>query len=162
MLSLAVAGGALVWPAVALAGPPPGTWVPNVAVGTANDSLSGAPVAATSDTVRAQIQAYEALTLTTAPDTLVAAGANVTFAHRITDTGNVPLDARLDLANLAGDGFDLASLALWRDMDGDGRLSPADAPLTPGGRSRSPWANRRRCWSARRFPPTRPVRRRRG
>jgi hypothetical protein len=51
----------------------------------------------------------------------------------LTDTGNVPVDARLDLANLAGDGFDLTNLALWRDVDGDGRLSPPDQPLVPGG-----------------------------
>ncbi|MFI5371393.1 MAG: hypothetical protein ACHQ52_07515, partial [Candidatus Eisenbacteria bacterium] len=133
LLALAVTGVTLAWPAMVPAGPLPGTWVPNVAVGTADDSLSGSPLAATSDTVRAQIQAHEALTLTTAPDTLVTAGANVTFAHRITDTGNVSVDARLDLANFAGDGFDLASLALWRDVDDDGRVSPGDTPLVPGG-----------------------------
>ena len=107
--------------AVAAAGPsldgaglPPGTWVPNVAHGSATDSLTGTPIAAVSDTVRAAVQTYEALTLTDAPDTLVSPGATVVFAHRLTDTGNVPVDARLDLANLAGDGFDLTSLALWR------------------------------------------------
>ncbi len=114
------------------AAPAAGTAVPNVATGTATDSLSGAAIAARSDTVTAWVQALESLSLTHAPDTLLAGGATAVFAHRLTDDGNVAVQARLDLANLAGDDFDLGALALYRDVDGDGRLGAADTPLAPG------------------------------
>ena len=118
--------------APAHAGPVPGTWVPNVAFGTAIDSISGTPLAARSDTVRAEVQALESLALTTARDTLLGPGATAVFAHRLTDTGNVAVTTRLDLGNLAGDDFDLVAPGLWRDVDGDRRLSPADSPIAPG------------------------------
>ena len=115
----------------ARAGPPPGTPIDNFAVASARDT-SGAPVAFPSDTVRAMVQPWADLTLTPGRRVVTAAGTAVTLAHRLKNAGNVASDARLDLGNLAGDGYDLAALALWQDRNGNGAIDAGDLALAPG------------------------------
>ena len=125
----------LVWfmgGSMAMAGPAPGTAIDNFATGTALDSISGTPLTAISDTVHAYIPVFEALTLVPERGAGLAPGAAFVFAHRLTNAGNSTADERLDLFNLAGDGFDLTSLALVRDVDGDGQPSPGDLPWPSG------------------------------
>ncbi|HEV2106129.1 MAG TPA: hypothetical protein VGU27_10410, partial [Candidatus Eisenbacteria bacterium] len=124
---------ALLWAPLARAAPPAGTPIDNTARGTARDSLSGLPLAPVSNTVRAVVQPLEWVAL--APDRggLAAPGAAVTLAHRLWNRGNVATDVRLDAANLAGDGFDVAAIALAEDRDGSGTLTPGDVPIANGG-----------------------------
>jgi uncharacterized repeat protein (TIGR01451 family) len=117
----------------ALAGPPAGSAIVNVAAGAATDSITGGTIAAQSNAVVAVVGPLETLTLTPGRSISVAPGGSVTFPHRLANVGNVTTDVRLDLADLAGDGFDFTSLSLVRDLDGDGIASATDAPLISGG-----------------------------
>jgi uncharacterized repeat protein (TIGR01451 family) len=116
----------------AFAGPPPGTPIDNVANATAVDPVAG-PISAASNAVRAVVQPVERVTLDGPRVVSVAAGASGAFAHRVVNLGNVTSDVRLDVQNLAGDDFDLATLALFEDVDADGRRGPSDLPLAIGG-----------------------------
>jgi len=116
----------------ALAGPPPGTPIDNVANATAVDPIAGA-ISAASNAVRAVVQPAERVTIDGPRIVAVAAGASGAFAHRVVNLGNVASDVRLDVQNLSGDGFDLATLALFEDVDADGQRGPSDLPLAIGG-----------------------------
>jgi uncharacterized repeat protein (TIGR01451 family) len=127
MVGLAVFSGAH----SALAGPPAGTPIPNFATGSG--VVSGLPVQVRSDTVIAIVQALEQLTLAPPRSATAPPGTPVGFAHQLVNTGNVASDVRLDVANLAGDSFDLASFTLTLDTDGDGIADPGEPSVAIGG-----------------------------
>lgn len=118
---------------VAFAAPPAGTPVDNTAGGSGVESAGGVTLQPVSNTVRATVQPLEALALTRRAPLTARPGDAVSFAHRLRNRGNTPSDFRLDLANLGGDGFDLAALELRHDADGDGLPGPGDPPLAIGG-----------------------------
>jgi uncharacterized repeat protein (TIGR01451 family) len=115
----------------ALAAPPAGSAIDNQA--QANAALAAGPLSAASNLVRAIVQSLDAWTLARDRSDTLAAGGTATFPHRLTNGGNGPADARLDLVNLAGDDFDLAPLALIHDLDGDGAVDAGEPALAPGG-----------------------------
>lgn len=117
----------------AAAAPPAGTAIDNVATGDANDAVSGLPLAPRSNTVRAIVQPLEALTLVAPGAQTVPIGATATFAHRLTNLGNDSFEFRLDVANVPGDGFDLAGFALVHDRNGNGVADAGDTPVAIGG-----------------------------
>jgi len=113
------------------AAPPPGTAIDNTA--TATLVLAGGTLAQPSNTVRAVVQAAEALALFPDRGGTAPPGGSVTLAHRLVNTGNATTDIRLDASNLALDGFDAASFALVQDRDHDGRAGAGDTPVANGG-----------------------------
>src|SRR6267378_1791389 len=115
----------------AAAGPAPGTSIDNFAVANAVDSVSR-PVTLSSDTVRVVVQPWASLTLSPGRTIFARAGNSTALAHRLRNSGNVTLDARLDLGNLAGDDYDLAGLALFQDLNANGAVDPGDPALAPG------------------------------
>jgi uncharacterized repeat protein (TIGR01451 family) len=117
----------------ALAGPPAGTPIPNFVTGTGTNAVTGAQVQARSDTVIAIVQALEQLALAPPRAVTAAPGSPVSFAHRLTNPGNATSDVRLDATNLGGDGFDLATLTLTLDTDGDGVADPGEPAVANGG-----------------------------
>lgn len=128
-----LAGGALPGSRLAHAAPPAGTAIDNVAFGSGVHAPSGAPILFRSDTVRAVVTAVEALALVPPRGAVLAPGASGSFAHRLSNLGNVPVTVRLDLSNLLGDGFDLAATALTHDLDGDGVAEAGEPVVPPGG-----------------------------
>lgn len=119
--------------AAAGAAPPAGTAIDNQAQVGAADSASAGPLAATSNLVRAIVQGLDAWSLTGGRTDTLSAGAAVTLAHRLGNGGNGTADARLDLANLPGDDYDLAGLSLVHDLDGDGIADAGEPAIPPGG-----------------------------
>ena len=112
-LTIATFGGA------AFAAPPAGTPIGNQATATYVDATS-TTYTVTSNLVTTIVQQVASLTLT-APGTRTAApGAGVVFPHTLTNTGNGTDDFNLGWANLGGDNFDLAGLAIYADADGNG------------------------------------------
>lgn len=113
------------------AAPPAGTHIDNSALAVGSDA-GGGWLSQRSDTVEAIIQPWGSVTLT--PGTLVsgAAGASVHLPHRLTNPGNLDSNVRIDVGNLGGDAFDLASLTLIEDLDRSGTLTPGDVALAPG------------------------------
>ncbi|NOT35473.1 MAG: DUF11 domain-containing protein, partial [Candidatus Eisenbacteria bacterium] len=114
------------------AGPLPGTRITGIAIGHGLVEPALTPIAFESDSVVAIVSALEALELYPTHRAVLAGGATGAFAHRLRNSGNVAVTARLELANLAGDGYDLADLAMLRDLDRDGAVSAGDAPLVSG------------------------------
>jgi uncharacterized repeat protein (TIGR01451 family) len=115
------------------AGPIAGSAIVNQADGSGLDSLSGLGLADQSNVVRAIVQALDGLALVADRGVTAAPGSPVTFAHRLSNLGNYAEDYRLELANLGGDGFDLAGLALTQDRNGDGQVDAGDTPVALGG-----------------------------
>jgi large repetitive protein len=114
------------------ASPPPGTPIDNFALAAGIDSASGIGISLHSDTVRTVVQGVVTLSLTPGRASFATAGNAVTLPHVLRNTGNLTTDVRLDLGNLAGDGYDLASLSLVRDTNGNGVLDPGDVAISPG------------------------------
>jgi len=113
------------------AAPPAGTPIDNTATGTL--TFAGGPLTQPSNTVRAVVQAVEALALFPDGGGTAPPGGSVTLAHRLVNAGNATTDIRLDARNLALDGFDAASFALVQDRDHDGRVGAGDTPVANGG-----------------------------
>ncbi|MBI1798941.1 MAG: DUF11 domain-containing protein, partial [Candidatus Eisenbacteria bacterium] len=74
-----------------------------------------------------------ALTLSPGRTVSAGAGGSVTLPHVLLNAGNVASDVRLDLGNLAGDDYDLASIAIALDLNGNGALDPGDIAIPSGG-----------------------------
>lgn len=119
--------GVALFTVTAHAAPVAGTAIDNTASASRN---AGANVS--SNTVTAIVQALDALRLAPDRSATGSPGATVTFAHRLTNLGNAPVTVRVDLANLAGDAWDLASLAICRDLDHDGVCGGSDVVLPIG------------------------------
>jgi uncharacterized repeat protein (TIGR01451 family) len=115
----------------ALAAPPVGTPVDNSAGATALHPVSGL-ISLRSDTVRTFVQPIESLSLEASRSVTADPGDLVALAHRITNTGNTAASIRFDVANLAGDGFDVAALALSLDVNGDGVKGGGESFIAPG------------------------------
>jgi len=62
----------------------------------------------------------------------VSPGDQATFAHTLTNTGNVSETIALNFNPTTGDDFDLSSLRLFIDANGNGRLDPGEQELTNG------------------------------
>uniref|UniRef100_A0A832MLF5 DUF11 domain-containing protein n=1 Tax=Eiseniibacteriota bacterium TaxID=2212470 RepID=A0A832MLF5_UNCEI len=109
----------ILWSAAAHAAPPAGTPIGNQASASYLDA-SGTARTTTSNLVTTIVQQVASFTLTADGTRTAAPGAQVVFPHVLTNTGNGTDDFSLSPANLAGDDFDLAGLAVYADADGNG------------------------------------------
>ena len=127
-----LAGLALAAGTPAHAAPPAGTPIDNTASGTVTFAAGGS-LTQPSNSVRAVVQAAEALALYPDRGGMAPPGGGVTLAHRLVNRGNGSTDIRLDAGNLGLDGFDASSLALVQDRDHDGSAGAGDTPIANGG-----------------------------
>jgi len=113
-------------------GAPAGTAVSNRATATFVDA-TGTPARLDSNVVTAIVSAEESLAL--APDgaAVRSPGERFSFAHRLSNNGNVAFSATLSAANLGGDDGDALSLEATLDLDGDGRVDPGEPSIPEGG-----------------------------
>lgn len=99
--------------------PDAGTPIGNSASATYLDA-SNTSRTVTSNLVTTWVQQVGSFTLTADGTRPGAPGAQVSFPHTLTNTGNGRDRFNLALVNLAGDDFDLTGLAIYRDADGNG------------------------------------------
>ncbi len=127
LLALAIVGSV----AYAVA-PPANTSIGNQASATYTDA-SNTQRTATSNTVITIVQQVASFTLTTDGQAKPAApGGQVVFPHTLTNTGNGSDTFNLSVANNSGDNFDLSSLVLYADVNGDG-IPDNSTPITSTG-----------------------------
>lgn len=112
--------------------PPAGTSIGNQASATYTDA-SNTPRSTTSNVAITIVQQVASFTLTASQAKFSPAGAQVFYAHTLVNTGNGTDTFNLSVANNpAGDNFDLTSLALYEDANGDG-LPDNGTPITSTG-----------------------------
>ena len=125
----------------ALAAPVAGSVISNTAQVTFFDTDSGFNSRHTSNSVRAVVQALEAFTLTIDNSVSRPAGGLVSLPHRLSNTGNSTSTYAVSYSNLSGDDFDLQTLSLVWDRNGNGVADPGEptvanganfGPLAPG------------------------------
>jgi uncharacterized repeat protein (TIGR01451 family) len=114
VVTLAAWGGA-----PAQAAPPAGTPIGNQATATYVDATS-TTYTVTSNPVITIVQQVASFTLTANGSRTAAPGAQAVFPHVLTNTGNGTDTFALTATNLGGDNFDLTSLTLYVDADGNG------------------------------------------
>lgn len=131
LVALLVLGGL----AVAVPGraaPRAGTVIQNVAVAQFRDADSGVPVSLRSNVVEVSVAPVEGIDLADDRTLAVLAGSVVSFAHILTNTGNVETRYTLAFANLGGDDFELSNVALVLDANGNGLADPGETELGDG------------------------------
>jgi trimeric autotransporter adhesin len=118
--------------------PPAGTSIGNQASATYTDA-SNTPRSTTSNVAITIVQQVASFTLTSDGAKFAAPGGQVYYPHTVANTGNGTDTFNLSVANNAsGDNFDLTSLALYADANGDGlpdNATPISStgPLAAGG-----------------------------
>ena len=117
---------------LAHAAPLAGTILNNQAKATYFDTTNGFNAAIFSNTVSVTVQPLEALTLTANQTVLRAAKGKVALAHTLTNTGNVASTYVMSYANLAGDNYDVNSLALVLDLNSNGAADTTEPVLANG------------------------------
>ncbi|MCI0743821.1 MAG: hypothetical protein L0Y58_00295 [Verrucomicrobia subdivision 3 bacterium] len=116
---------------VGSAPPPAGTSIGNQASATYTDA-SNTPRSTTSNVAITIVQQVASFTLTADGARFAAPGGQVYYPHTVVNTGNGSDTFNLSVANSAGDNFDLNSLALYADANGDG-LPDNATPITTTG-----------------------------
>ena len=141
---------------VALAAPPAGTTIGNQATATYQDAASNT-YTVSSNSVTTIVQQVASLTLTADGVRVAAPGGQAVFPHVLTNTGNGPDAFSLAAVNQAGDDFDLTSLVLYVDADGNGVPDNFTPVTTTGCSLREPVTDSSRWapYRARRRPATR-------
>ena len=109
-----------------------GSVIENVARATYFDTDNGFHASITSNPVRVIVQPREALTLSNDNAVPRPAGGVVALAHRLTNTGNTSSSYVLAFANRSDDDFDLLSLTLVWDRNGNGAADPGEPALVSG------------------------------
>ena len=112
--------------------PPAGTSIGNQASATYTDA-SNTPRSTTSNIAITIVQQVASFTLTADGARFSPPGAQVVYPHTVVNTGNGTDTFNLTVVNnAAGDNFDLNSLALYVDANGDG-LPDNATPITTTG-----------------------------
>jgi uncharacterized repeat protein (TIGR01451 family) len=112
--------------------PPAGTSIGNQASATYTDA-SNTPRSTTSNVAITIVQQVASFTLTADGARFAAPGGQVYYPHTVLNTGNGIDTFNLSVANNAsGDNFDLTSLSLYADGNGDG-LPDNATPITTTG-----------------------------
>ena len=112
--------------------PPAGTSIGNQASATYTDA-SNTPRSTTSNVAITIVQQVASFTLTADGARFAAPGGQVFYPHTVLNTGNGIDTFNLSVANNAsGDNFDLTSLSLYADGNGDG-LPDNATPITTTG-----------------------------
>jgi uncharacterized repeat protein (TIGR01451 family) len=115
----------------AAASPPAaGIAITNTASGAYVDSTSGLHVRLTSNTVATDVQPFEALLLTSSQSLSGAPGAAFTFAHQLTNTGNVLTNYALALTESGS--VTPVGLQIIEDSNGNGVADPGEPVLASG------------------------------
>ncbi|RZU47727.1 putative repeat protein (TIGR01451 family) [Fluviicoccus keumensis] len=122
-LALSVAmvlGGVAALPGTAFAAAPnAGQSISNIATASYNDG-SGTPRSATSNPVSTTVLQVASFTLDATQSKYVTLGGQVVYPHTLTNTGNGTDTFLLNATNQAGDNFNLGTLAIYADADGNG------------------------------------------
>ncbi len=118
-------------PPVDSAAPAAGTSIGNQASATYTDS-SNTPRTATSNVAITLVQQVASFTLTADGTRFGAPGGQVVYPHTLVNTGNGTDTFTLSVVNAGGDNFDLNSVALYADANGDG-LPDNATPITSTG-----------------------------
>jgi len=116
---------------VAIAAPPAGTTIGNQATATYQDAASNT-YTVSSNTVTTIVQQVASLTLTANGVRVAPPGGQAVFPHVLTNTGNGGDAFTLGAVNNAGDDFDVTSLVLYADADGNGVPDNFTPVLTTG------------------------------
>ena len=113
--------------------PPANTQIGNQASATYTDATNTQRTA-TSNVVVTVVQQVASFTLTTDGQSKPASpGGQITFPHTLTNTGNGTDTFNLSVANnSSGDNFDLTTLALYADANGDGIADNSTALTSTG------------------------------
>jgi len=126
---------------LACAMPPAGTVIANTARVCYTDSDSGFRAKISSNTVQVVVQGFEALELQAAPAVRRAPGGQVAVYHRLVNVGNAPAMVSVSAQNRSADDFDLQSLSVTLDANGNGVADTGEVkvsgrspigPLLPG------------------------------
>lgn len=118
--------------AMAYAAPLAGTSLDNQAKATYFDTSNGFNSVVLSNTVSIIVQPLEALTLAANQTVPRSANGIVALAHTLTNTGNVASTYVMSYANLAGDNYDINSLALVLDLNSNGAADTTEPVLANG------------------------------
>ncbi|MEQ9106944.1 MAG: SdrD B-like domain-containing protein [Limnobacter sp.] len=94
------------------------------------DNATGLPSNLASNPVRALMQQYEAGLLLVDQRQRRAAGNLVTLKHRLVNTGNAMTEYSLRLEKHANDQFDIDSLWLVHDLNGNGEMDSGEPAVT--------------------------------
>ncbi len=114
------------------AAPPAGTSIGNQASATYTDA-SNTPRSTTSNVAITIVQQVASFTLTADGAKFAPPGGQVFYPHTLVNTGNGVDTFNLGVANnAAGDDFDLTTVALYPDANGDG-LPDNNTPITTTG-----------------------------
>lgn len=111
--------------------PPANTQIGNSASATYTDATATTRTT-TSNTVITVVQQVSSFALTADQAKFAAPGGQVFYPHTIVNTGNGSDTFTVGTTNSAGDDFDLAGLALYADLNGDG-LPDNSTPITTTG-----------------------------
>ncbi len=87
----------------------------------------GQPVRIDSNTVSSAVTGVSALALVPSTSRRAAAGAPVSLAHRLTNTGNIATAYTIQVVSLSGDSYDLSDLKIVRDANGNGAFDAGEA-----------------------------------
>src|SRR5665647_3060908 len=110
----------------AYAAPLAGTEIVNRASVRYVDTITGLSSVVYSNEVKVIVQPLEALVLTSGQSVTRPVGSGFALPHRLTNTGNTLTTYTLSYANLGGDDYDAANLALIRDLNGNGIADSAE------------------------------------
>lgn len=101
------------------AAPNAGANIGNIATADYTDA-STTPRTTTSNPVTTVVRQVATFTLTSNNSAFVTPGGQVVYPHTLTNTGNGNDTFELNVVNSGGDDFDLGSLAIYADSNGDG------------------------------------------
>ena len=113
------------------AAPPAGTSIGNQASATYTDA-SNTPRTATSNVAITIVQQVASFTLSASSSKFAAPGGQVAYPHTLVNTGNGIDTFTLGVVNASGDDFDINSIALYADSNGDGLPDNATAITSSG------------------------------
>jgi len=131
--AVAIAAGLLAAGTAQAAPTAAGSVIRNMASVSYVDSRTGTRETLDSNTVTTTVAAVEALTLVPDRNIFVTPAGEAIFAHTLSNTGNVDETVTLDVSSSAGDDFDLNTLHLVIDSNGNGRADPGETEIALGG-----------------------------
>ncbi|MDV2467716.1 hypothetical protein QR674_01790 [Acinetobacter chinensis] len=109
--------------------PAPGSYISNIASGDYTDE-TGNLLVVNSNPVSLEVQKVYALTLVQNQNQLGTIGAQVSFPHVLTNTGNMPDTYKFSLEQKKPDDFNLDGVAVYVDRDQDGLPDDSNDLLT--------------------------------
>lgn len=128
--SVALLAGGLLLTALA---PPAGTHIPSRASATYLSTPNGIRQTVQSNVVEIIILPQAALILTNNQEVARAPGASIGLPHRLTNVGNIPVTCTINVRNTSADDYDINSLSLVHDVNGNGAADPGEPVLPQDG-----------------------------